>query len=76
VTSQPWPFPASLMIGCQGEALDTSITLDPKELQDACWVSREDLMHALAGLDPAMKPARQGSIARALMDGWVSGRLE
>ena len=73
VTSQPWPFPASLMIGCHGLAETTEIILDPAELEAAHWVSRENLMHALAGFDPDMKPARKGSIARFLMESWLSG---
>lgn len=72
-TSQPWPFPASLMIGCHGLAETTDITLDPAELEAALWVSRENLLHALAGFDADVKPARKGSIARFLMESWVSG---
>lgn len=41
--SQPWPFPASLMIGCIAEAESEAITIDPAELADARWVSREEL---------------------------------
>ncbi len=37
VASQPWPFPANLMIGLIGEALTDEITIDPKELEDARW---------------------------------------
>jgi NAD+ diphosphatase len=43
VTSQPWPFPHSLMIGCRGEALSDRLTLDPVELPEAQWFSREDV---------------------------------
>ena len=35
--SQPWPFPASLMIGLIGEALSFDIKIDAKELEDARW---------------------------------------
>src|SRR5436190_7830605 len=38
--SQPWPFPASLMIGCHGEALSADITVDRTELEDARWFTR------------------------------------
>lgn len=37
VTSQPWPFPANIMIGLIGEALGDAITLDEKELEEARW---------------------------------------
>ena len=76
MTCQPWPFPTSLMIGCHGSAESLEIILDPNELEDARWISRENLMHALAGLDPVIKPARKGSIARFLMESWVSDRWQ
>lgn len=42
VASQPWPFPASLMIGLHGEALSDAISVDPKELEEARWFSLEE----------------------------------
>jgi len=42
VASQPWPFPASLMIGLHGEALSDAITVDPKELEEARWFSLDE----------------------------------
>ena len=72
LSSQPWPFPSSLMIGCRGEALGREITLDPAELEDARWVSRERVMAALDGSDPDLRPARQGSIARFLIERWLA----
>ena len=74
LASQPWPFPASLMIGCAGEALDTEITLDPVELEDAIWISRERCMRAMRGEDPDVLPARRGAIARHLLDMWLQDR--
>ena len=59
LSSQPWPFPSSLMIGCRGEALAREIARDPAELEDARWVSREGVLAALAGRDPDLRPARQ-----------------
>ena len=41
VASQPWPFPASLMLGCIAEAQSEAITVDRTELQDAAWFERE-----------------------------------
>ncbi len=76
LASQPWPFPSSLMIGCIGEARTRAITLDPVELEDARWVSREDVLAGLAGLDPAMRPARKGSIARFLIERWLADSLD
>jgi len=42
-TSQPWPFPMSLMIGCHAEALSDKIVVDRTELEDARWFDREEL---------------------------------
>lgn len=76
LASQPWPFPASLMIGCRGEAESSEITLDPAELQDARWVSREELVLAFAGEHPEIKPSRKGAIAQFLMAHWLADRLD
>jgi NAD+ diphosphatase len=43
VTSQPWPFPANLMIGCVAEATSTEIKVDEKELESARWFSHEEI---------------------------------
>lgn len=76
LASQPWPFPASLMFGCQGHATSDEITIDPKEIEAAMWVSRETMMQAMAGEVPDMKPARQGSIARFLLENWLADTLD
>ena len=76
LASQPWPFPASLMLGCQAEALTDAITLDPTELEHALWITREDLVTVMAGEDPRVKPPRPGSIARFLMENWLADRLD
>lgn len=76
LASQPWPFPASLMLGCAGEALDEAIILDPAELEDALWVSREEMVTAMAGLHPRLKPARKGAIAHFLIANWLADRLD
>lgn len=47
--SQPWPFPSSLMIACYAEAESTKIHIDPDELEDAMWVTRDELKTALRG---------------------------
>ncbi|MEM7544966.1 MAG: NAD(+) diphosphatase [Pseudomonadota bacterium] len=76
VTSQPWPFPASLMIGCVGFAKGTEINLDPHELQDALWVSKTDVADALAGRNEAIAPARKGAVAQVILKCWTEGLIE
>ncbi len=73
---QPWPFPNSLMIGCHGEALTDKIEIDPSEIEDALWVSREDVALAMTGDHPKIKPARKGSIAHFLLQLWLADRVE
>lgn len=76
VASQPWPFPASLMFGCYGEALDDQITIDPAELENARWVTREEVADAFAGNRTDLLPARKGAIAHFLLRNWLADRLD
>jgi NAD+ diphosphatase len=76
LSSQPWPFPASLMIGCHGHATSTEITIDPNEIEDAIWVTREDMLETFAGNNPDMKPAREGAIAHFLLVNWLKDTLD
>ena len=75
LSSQPWPFPSSLMIGCRAEALTRAVARDPAELEDARWASREEVLAALDGGVPGLRPARRGSIARFLLERWLADRL-
>ena len=52
VTSQPWPFPSSLMIGLLGEAKTTDIVIDPKELETARWFERDEVQAMLENKHP------------------------
>lgn len=76
LSSQPWPFPASLMLGCRGKALTREITLDPVELEAALWVSRERLAVVFAGQDTAIRAPRPGAIAHFLLRMWLADRLD
>lgn len=76
LSSQPWPFPASLMFGCSGEALGTDLTIDPEEIEDAIWVTREQMAEAFSGNHPKLLPARKGAIAHFLLEAWLSDRLD
>jgi NAD+ diphosphatase len=68
VMSQPWPFPASLMIGCIAEALSDSLTVDGQELEMARWFTREDVKLMLAGQHPeGLKASNPYAIAHHLV---------
>jgi NAD+ diphosphatase len=71
--SQPWPFPASLMIGFRARALSTDITVDGVELTEARWFSRDELAAAVRSGD--VVPPGRASIARALVEEWFGGPL-
>ncbi|MCU0826316.1 MAG: NAD(+) diphosphatase [Tabrizicola sp.] len=75
LASQPWPFPASLMIGAATEALDPTLTVDPEELEAARWVSREEAVQTFAGLHPEIRPPRRGAIAEFILRNWLADRL-
>lgn len=76
LASQPWPFPASLMFGCRGYATSAEIEIDPNEIEDAMWVSREEMADAFAGQHPVLKPARRGAIAHFLLENWLADTLD
>lgn len=76
LASQPWPFPASLMLGCHGEALSREIAIDPYEIEDARWMSREEILAAFSGENPAVLPAREGAVAHFLLRNWLADRLD
>jgi NAD+ diphosphatase len=67
-SSQPWPFPASIMLGFHAEGLSDEIRIDPDELKDARWFTRDQLR------DPAahgFSLPRADSIARRLIEDWL-----
>jgi NAD+ diphosphatase len=63
--SQPWPFPASLMLGFHAHAREAAVRLDG-ELEDARWFDLEQLR----GADEALLPPPY-TIARRLIEAWV-----
>ncbi|MEL7090933.1 MAG: NAD(+) diphosphatase [Pseudomonadota bacterium] len=76
LASQPWPFPASLMIGCAGEATSRQITVDPVEIEDARWITREEMVEIASGAHAEILPARKGAIAHFLIENWLADSLE
>ncbi|KAG0053966.1 NADH pyrophosphatase [Gryganskiella cystojenkinii] len=83
-SSQPWPFPNSLMIGCHAEALneDANVTMEDKELEDARWFTRSEVLDALKGSRGVNwgKPAEDGqlrlppgtAIAHHILKAWAT----
>ncbi len=72
VFSQPWPFPASLMLGCLAEGLSDEIAVDPEEIEDARWFSRAELADALAGRSEVLTVPQPIAIAHHLIRAWLA----
>ena len=64
-SSQPWPFPSSLMLGFTATAGSTDIVLNDAELEDARWFTRDELLSGWPKLPFKI------SIARRLVDHWI-----
>jgi NAD+ diphosphatase len=73
-SSQPWPFPMSLMIGCIAEAGSTAITVDELELDGAQWFTRDEARRSLQAPDsiPELKMPGPMAIAHQLIKAWVN----
>ena len=71
--SQPWPFPAQLMLGFRAVAPSHELRLDPAELEDARWFTRDEVRRAGDWGDEtaAMWIPRADSISRYLIDTWL-----
>ncbi len=67
-SSQPWPFPGSLMLGFDARAATTELAVNRDELEDARWFHRDELRHPPKGL----RLPRRVSIARRLIEDWLS----
>jgi len=74
-SSQPWPFPASLMIGCVAEAVSETITIDVQEMQDVRWFPRDAVRRALEGgdADSGLRLPPSMAIAHKLSRWWAYG---
>jgi NAD+ diphosphatase len=70
VSSQPWPFPQSLMLGFVARADgDDTLRLDPTEIEEARWFTRDELR---SGTATRTLPSPV-SIARHILDRWMAG---
>lgn len=65
-SSQPWPFPASLMLGFHAHADSDEIALNDGELEDAQFFTRKELNSGYPRLPPRL------SIARRLVEDWLA----
>ena len=68
-SSQPWPFPASIMLGFYAEGLTDQVVIDATELRDARWFTRAELADPEAH---GFALPRRDSIARRLIEDWMA----
>ncbi|MBK8159736.1 MAG: NAD(+) diphosphatase [Rhodospirillaceae bacterium] len=67
--SQPWPFPASLMLGFTAEAESEKFDLHDGEIESARWMTRMELLNSPE--DESFRLPRADSISRRLIEDWV-----
>jgi NAD+ diphosphatase len=63
-SSQPWPFPSSLMIGFTARAAPDAVPRADEELEDARWFTREQIASGTPGLPPPQ------SVSLRLIEDW------
>ncbi|MDP6705167.1 MAG: NAD(+) diphosphatase [Alphaproteobacteria bacterium] len=68
-SSQPWPFPQSLMLGFTAEAVSTEIEVDGDEIVAAAWYTPRDIETQVASGELFLPPV--DSISRRLVTDWL-----
>jgi NAD+ diphosphatase len=71
MSSQPWPFPSSLMLGFMAEYAGGEAATRDDELEDVRWFSRSELEAIRAGESAGLHLPPPIAIARRLIDGWL-----
>lgn len=71
-SSQPWPMPASLMVGFTATALSPTIQLRDDELEDARWFTPQQIVEGLA--DGSLKTPTPLSVSYQLLSHWLQQR--
>jgi NAD+ diphosphatase len=72
VTSQPWPFPASLMLGFHAESGGGEPQARDGELAEVRWVELDAVRRAMREENPDFRLPPPISIARSLIERWVA----
>lgn len=72
-SSQPWPFPSSLMIGCHAEALSDDILVDTGEMADVRWFTKDEVKLALEDKLKGVNIPGPIAIAHHLIKAWATG---
>ena len=70
-STQPWPYPSSLMIGLIAEVEDEEGTPDQTELSEVRWFTREEAKQLIAGQIEGTFAPQPLAIAHQLIKAWV-----
>ena len=70
VTSQPWPFPSNLMIGCFAHATSDEYAIDDEEIAEARWFTREEVQAAIRGEEGDLIIPNYVAIAHHILKAW------
>lgn len=70
-SSQPWPFPASIMLGFYARATSDVLRVAAEELELARWFTRAEMRASPE--DETFRLPRRDSIARRLIEDWLAG---
>jgi len=71
-SSQPWPMPASLMVGFIATAASRQIRMRDHELEDARWFTPEQIVDGIA--DGSFLPSTRLSVSYQLLAHWLRQR--
>ncbi len=72
VTSQPWPFPASLMLGFEAQSDGGMPQAHDGELEEVGWFRLEAMRDAIHRRNPTLLLPPKVSVARFLIERWVA----
>ena len=75
-SSQPWPFPSQLMIGCHGIATSRDIVIDEVEMASVEWFTRAEVLAALDGSNERLRVPGAMAIAHHLISAWAHGEVQ
>ena len=70
-SSQPWPFPNSLMLGYTAEATSETLDFEQDDIEHALWLSADELKSRI--VNGSIMPSSEVSISHRLIDDWFQG---
>ena len=70
-SSQPWPFPAQMMIGLMAQVTSGEATPDHSELEAVVWLTKAEARSVLDGTHESLQAPPPFAIARQLIEAWA-----